>query len=156
MTKILLLYNTLDHDTTTTKEILDHTALLTDLLTDLLIDMTLVIDIDHVLIKEMTTVLQHTHRPIDHLQDHEILDFLDHVQIQIQERNLIQYNHNIKQTQLSLKYTCITQVRWQMMKHLQAGSTLYISINHQLIFNVITHPDWKYHFFQIVVLQNRY
>ena len=52
MTKILLLHNTLDHDTTTTEEIHDYTALLTDLLTDPLIDMILVIGIDHVHIQE--------------------------------------------------------------------------------------------------------
>ena len=100
MTKILLLHNTLDHDTTTTKEIPDHTTILTDLLTDLLIDMTLVIDIDFLIIQEITKILQDTHRPIDHLQDHEILDILDRFHIQIQDINLIQYNHNIKQTQL--------------------------------------------------------
>ena len=48
MTKILLLHNTLDHGTTTTKKIFDITVLLIDLLTDLPIDMTLVIDKDHV------------------------------------------------------------------------------------------------------------
>ena len=47
LTKILLLHNTLDHDTTT-KEIPDHAVLLIDLLRDLAIDMTLFIDIDHV------------------------------------------------------------------------------------------------------------
>ena len=103
MTKILLLHNTLDHDTTITKEIHDHTALLTDLLIDFLIDRTFVIDLEHVHIQEITTILQGTHRPLDHLQDHETLDILDRIHIQIQEINLIQYNHNIKQTQLTLK-----------------------------------------------------
>ena len=56
MTKILLLHNTLDHDTTTTKEIHDHIALLTDLLTNPRIDRTLVKEIDHVRIHEITTV----------------------------------------------------------------------------------------------------
>ena len=110
MTEILLLHNTLEHDTTTTKEIHDHTALLTDLLTDPRIDMTLVKDIDQVHLREMTTLLQDTHRPQDHLQDQELLDILDHVHIQTQEINLIQYNHNTKQTQLTLKYTYISQM----------------------------------------------
>ena len=141
MTKILLLHNTLDHDTTITKEIQDHTDLVTDLLIDLLIDMTLVIDIDRVHIQETTTILKDTHHPIDHLQDHETLDILDRVHIEIQDRNLIQYNHNNKQTQLTLKYACITQLKWQMLLHLQVASLPYISIHHQLIFNVITHLD---------------
>ena len=98
MTKLLLLHNTLDHDKITTKEIPDHTVLLIDLLTDLPMDMTLVIEIDHIPIQEITTILQDIHPPIDH----EILDNLDHVYIQIPEINLIQYNHNIKQTQLIL------------------------------------------------------
>ena len=95
MTKILL-HNTLDHERITTKEILDPTVLLTDLLTDFTINMTLVIDIDHVLIQEVTTILQDIHLPIDHLLDHEILDNLDHVHIQIQETNSIQCKHNTK------------------------------------------------------------
>ena len=114
MTKILLLHNTLDHDMTTTKEILDHTVLLIELLTDFPTDTTLVIDIDHVPTQD-TIFLQDIHCPIDHLQDHEILDILNHVHLQIQEIDLIQYNHNIEQIQLFLKYTCITQLRWQMM-----------------------------------------
>ena len=70
--------------------------------------MTLVIDIDHVHIQKIVTILQDTHRLIDHLQGQDVLDSLDHVHIQIREINLIQYNHNIKKTQLLLKYTCIT------------------------------------------------
>ena len=86
MTNIQPPHNTLDHDMTITKEIHDHITLLTDLLTDLLIDMTLVIDIYHVHIQKTTTILQDTHHPIDHLQEHEILDFLDRVHIQIRDR----------------------------------------------------------------------
>ena len=115
MTKIRLLHNTLDHDMTIINEIHDPTALLTDLLTDPLINMTLVIDMDHVHIQEITTILQDTHRPIDYLQDQEILDILDHVHIPIQGINLIQYNHNTKMTQLTSKYTCITQLKWQTL-----------------------------------------
>ena len=115
MAKVLLLHNTLDHDMTTINEIHDPIALLTDLVTDPLTDMTLVIDIDHVHIQEITTVLQDTHLHKDHLHDQEILDILDHVHIQIQGINLIQYNHNSKMTQLTSKFTCITQLKWQTM-----------------------------------------
>ena len=97
--KKLLLHNTLDHDMTTIKEIRDSIALLRGLLTDPLIDMTLVTNIDHAHIQEITTILQDTHLHIDHLHDQEILDFLDPVHIQIQGRNLIQYNHKTKMTQ---------------------------------------------------------
>ena len=96
MTKILLLHNTLDHNMITTKEIPDPTVILIDLLTDFPIDMTLVIDIDHVLTQEITTILQHIHLPKDHLPDKEIIVILDRVYIQMQETNSIQYNHNIK------------------------------------------------------------
>ena len=115
MTKILHLHNTLDHDMTIINEIHDPIAHLTDLATDPLVGMTLVIDIDHVHIQEIVTILQDTHRLIDHLQDQEILDSLDHVHIQVREINVIQYNHNIKKTQFILKFTCITQLRWQML-----------------------------------------
>ena len=84
---------------TNINEIHDPVALLKDLPTDPLVDMTLVVDIDHVHIQEITTILQDTHLRRDHLQDQEILDTLDHVHISIQEINLIQYNHNTKMTQ---------------------------------------------------------
>ena len=115
MTKILLLHNTLDHDMIITKEILDPTVLLTDLPTDLLTDMTLFIDIDHVPIQDIIPILQDIHLHIDHLLDHEILDTLDHVRILKQEINLIQYEHNIKQIHLILKYICTIQLKWQML-----------------------------------------
>ena len=115
VTKMLLLHNTPDHDMTTINEIHDPTALLTDLLTDPLTGMTLVLDIDHVHIQEMTTLSQDTHLHIDHLHDHEILDILEHVHIQIRETNLIQYNHKPKLMQLISKYTCITQLKWQTL-----------------------------------------
>ena len=67
MTRVLLLHNTLDHDMTIIKEIRDPIALLTDLRTDPLIDMTLVTDIDHARIQEITTILQSTHLLLDHL-----------------------------------------------------------------------------------------
>ena len=61
--------------------------------------MTLVTDIDHALIQEITTILQDTH--VNHLHDQEILGFLDLVHIQRQETNLIQNNHNTKMIQLT-------------------------------------------------------
>ena len=100
---------------TTINEIHDLIALLTDLLTEPLTDMTLVKDIDHVHIREVTTILQDTHLLIDHLRDQEVLDFLDLVHSRIQETNLIQYNHNTQMTQFTSKYTCITQLKWQTL-----------------------------------------
>ena len=108
--KILLLHNTLDHDMTTINEIHGPIALLTDLFTDPLTDMTLVIETNHVHIREITTILQDTHLHIDHLHDQEILDIQDHVHIRIPGINLIQYN-NTKMAQLTSKYTCITQLK---------------------------------------------
>ena len=115
MTRVLLLHNTQDQDLIIIKEVRDPIALLTDLLTDPFIDMTLVIDIDHIPIQEITTILQNTHLPTDHLLDQEILDILDHVHIQIQEKNSIQYKHNTKQIRLILKYICIIHLKWQML-----------------------------------------
>ena len=115
MTKTLLLHNTLDHDMIITNKVPDPTVLPTDLLIDLLIVLTLVIDIDHVPIQEITTILQEIHLPIDHLLDHEILDILVHAHIQIQGTNLIQFKHKTKQTQLILKYMCMIQLKWQML-----------------------------------------
>ena len=100
---------------TITQEIRDPTALLTHLLTDPFLDMTLVKEIDHALIQEITTVLQDTHIFLDHLHNHEILDILDLVHIQIQGKNLKQYNHKPKMIQLTSKYTCITKLNWQML-----------------------------------------
>ena len=105
----------IDRDLITTKEIPDPTVLPKDLLTDLPIYMTLVIDIDHVLNQEKTTILQDIHLPIDHLPDHEILDILYQVHIHLQETNSIQYKHNTKQIQLNLKYIYIIQLKWQTL-----------------------------------------
>ena len=115
MTRILLPNNTLDHDRPTIKEIRDPIALLTDLLTGPLVDVTLVTDIDHARIQEITTILQDTHLLLDHLHDQEILNLLDAVHIQIQGTNLLQYTHKPKMIQLTSKYTCITQLKWQML-----------------------------------------
>ena len=71
MTKVLLLHKTLDHEMTNINEIHDHIALLTDFLTDPLTDMTLVTDVDHAHIQEITTILQDTHLQIDNLHDRD-------------------------------------------------------------------------------------
>ena len=92
MTKVLLLHNTLDHDMILINAIHGLTVLHTDLLTDLLIDTTLALDIDHALIRE-TIILHVIQIHTDHLQDREILDFLDLVHTPILEVNSIRYNH---------------------------------------------------------------
>ena len=114
-TKVLLLHKSLDHDMITIKKIRDPIALLTDLVTDPLIDMTLVTDIDHARIQEITIILQNTHILLDNLNNQEFLDLLDPVHIQLQGTNLKQYNHKPKRIQLTSKYTCITQLKWQML-----------------------------------------
>ena len=58
MTRVLLLHKTLDYAMITIKEISDPFALLKDLLTEPLLYMTLVTDIDHTRIQEITTILQ--------------------------------------------------------------------------------------------------
>ena len=68
-TKVLLLHKSLDHDMITIKKIRDPIAHLTDLLKDPLIDMTLVTDIDHARIQEITIILQDTHLLLDHLHN---------------------------------------------------------------------------------------
>ena len=82
MTKVLLLHNTLDHDTIIRDAILDLIALHTDVFIDLLIDTTPVLDTNHAPIQE-TIILQTIQILTDHLRDHEILDFLDPVHTQI-------------------------------------------------------------------------
>ena len=84
MIKVLLLHITPDQDMTHINVILDLTVLLTDLLIDLNIDKLLVLDTDHALIQEMTN-LTNTPIHIDHLLDHETLDFLDPDHIPIPE-----------------------------------------------------------------------
>ena len=140
-TRVLLLHNTLDHDITITKEIRNPIALPTELLTDPFTDITLVTDMYHARIQEITTVLQDTHLLLDHPHDHEILDILDHVHIQTKGINLIQYNHKPKMIPSTSNYTCISQLKWQTLEHLQAGFTLYTHIHQQTKFNVIIHQD---------------
>ena len=74
--KVLLLHTTLDHDMIHTNVIPGPTVLLTDLHTDPHIDTTLVLDTDHAPIPE-TTNSQNIQIHTDHLQDQEILEFLD-------------------------------------------------------------------------------
>ena len=117
------------------KEVRDPIVLLTDLLTGPLIDVTLVRDRDHARFQEITTILQDTHLPSDHLHDQEILD---PVHIQIKGTNLIHHKYKPKMIWLTSKFTSITQLKWEM---LQAGSTLYAHIHHQTKFIVTIHQD---------------
>ena len=115
MTKVLLPHNTHNHDMITLKEIPDHFARHTDPPIDPFIDVALVTDIDHVHIQEITTILQGTRLPLDHLHQ-ETLDLLDHGHISIPETNLKQYTHKLNMVQLTSKYyTCITQLKCQML-----------------------------------------
>ena len=88
MTKVLLLHTTLDHDMIHTKVIPGPTVLHTDLHTDPHIDTTLVLDTDHAPIPE-TTNSQNIQIHTDHLQDQEILDFLDLARTPIPKTKLI-------------------------------------------------------------------
>ena len=96
MTKVLHLHKTLDHDTIIISEIRDPIALFIYHHLIFFIDTIFALDINHVPIQEIITILQNTHFHIDRLQDQEILDFLDPVHILIREINLIQFNHNTK------------------------------------------------------------
>ena len=51
---------------------------------------------------------------IDHPLDLEILDILDLAHILRHEIKSTTFNHNLLLTQSTLKYTCITQHKWQM------------------------------------------
>ena len=117
MTKVLLPNNTHNHDMIILKEIPDHFARHTDPPIDHFMDVTLVTDIDHVHIQEITTILQGTRLPLDQdFHDQETLDLLDHGHISIPETNLKQYTHKLKMVQLTSKYyTCIIQLKWQML-----------------------------------------
>ena len=88
MTKVLLLHNTLDHDMILTNVIPGLTALHTDTRTNLPIDTTLALDTDHAPTPE-TMNLQKIQVHTYHLQDQEILDFLDLVLTPIPETKLI-------------------------------------------------------------------
>ena len=84
MTKVLLLHTIPDQDMIHTNVILDLTVLLTDLLIDPHVDKTLVLDIDHAPIQEITNS-PNTQIHIDYLQDQETLGFLDLALTQISE-----------------------------------------------------------------------
>ena len=88
MTKVLPLHNTLDHDMIHINVTPGLTALHTNPLADLRIDTTLALDIDHAPIPK-TTNLQNIQIHTDHLQDQEILDFLDLAHTLILETTLV-------------------------------------------------------------------
>ena len=115
MTKIPLLHTTLSYGMTTIKETRDVIALLIDHHTDHLIDVTLVTDIDHAHNQGIITILQDIHLLLDRLRGLEVLHFLDLAQTSRQETNLIQFNPKPKMTQITLKYICITQLKWQTL-----------------------------------------
>ena len=77
--------------------------------------MTLVKDVDHACIRGITTILQDTYLLSDHLHNQEILDFLHIAHTSKQGTNLIQFNHNPKMTQLTLKYICIIPLKWKTL-----------------------------------------
>ena len=114
MTKALLIHNTLVHGMKIIKETRDVIALLIDPPTNHLIVVTLGTDIDHTHILEIT-ISHDTHLPLHHLRDQEILGFLDLAHTQIQGINLVQFKHKSKMIQLTLKYICITQPKWQTL-----------------------------------------
>ena len=114
MTKVLLLHNTPVHTMTIIKETRGLITLFIDPQTNHLIDVILVTDIDHAYILEIT-ILHNIDLLLDYLRDQEILGFLDLAHTKIQETNLIQSNHKPKMIQLTLKYMCITQPKWQTL-----------------------------------------
>ena len=125
MTKIQLLHNSHDHNTTIINEIQDLTDHLTGHHTDLFIDAILVPDRDHVHIHEII-IFNGILLLSDHLQDHDTLGFLDHGHIHILVINLTQFNHKHRMIPLTSKYACITLLRRLMLSHLQVGFTLCI------------------------------
>ena len=114
MTKALILYSSLVHDMTIKKETRDLIALPIVSHTNLLIDVTSVTDIDHIHFLQII-ILHDKHPPLDHLRDQEILGFPDLAHTQVHELNLIQSNHKLKMIQITLKYICITQLKWQTL-----------------------------------------
>ena len=113
MIEILLLHIIPGFDMTTIREILVRIVHHTDLLTDHPTDVIHVPAINLDLTPEITTfkdILLLT----DHLPDLEILDILDPVLILVHETKLQIFNHKLLQIQSTLKYTCITQQKWQM------------------------------------------
>ena len=95
MTKLRILHNTLDPDMT----IINETRDLIDPPTNHIVDVILVTDIDHAHTQETTIILRDTHLSLDHLQDLEILDFLDLAHIRKQEKKALPYNHKFKTIQ---------------------------------------------------------
>ena len=114
MPKALLIHSSLVHDMTIIKESRDLIVHLIDPHTNLLIDVTPVTVIDHAHFLELI-ISHNTHPPLDHLRDQENLGFPDLAHTQIHEINLIQSSHKLKLIQLTLKYICITQKKWQTL-----------------------------------------
>ena len=115
MTKALLLHNTLVHDMTIIKETHDLNALLVEPHTNHLIDVTPVTDIDLAHTLEII-ILHGTHPFLDHPSGpRDFLVSLDLAHTQIQEINLMQSNHKRNMIQLTSKYICITQPKWQTL-----------------------------------------
>ena len=108
-----LLHITLDLVMTTTTEILAHIVHHIDLPTNHLTDVIHVPVTKLDLTQEIIT-FQETLLLIDHLLDLEILDILGLAHILRQEIKSTIFNHNLLLTQPTLKYTCITQQKWQM------------------------------------------
>ena len=127
----------INHDMTIIKDIRDPVALLTDLVTDPLVDMTLVTNIDHARLQEITTISQDAHLLLDHLQDQKILDILDIVHIQIQGTNLIQYNHKPKMIFLTSKYTCIIHYSSRLEMSFLLENSASISVSNYLTYVTI-------------------
>ena len=114
MTNTLLLDNALVRGITIIKETHDLIALLIDPPTNHRIDVTLVTDIDHAHILEIT-ILHNTKLPSDHLRDQEILGFSKSRSHSNTRNKLIQSNHKPETVHLTLKYKCFTQPRWQTL-----------------------------------------
>ena len=111
--EIPLLHITLDHVMITIKETLAHIVHHTGLLIDHHTHVIHVPDTYPDVIPEKIT-FKNTLLHIDLLQDLEIPDILDLVHTLLYEIKSILFNHNLPLMQSTLKYTCITQQKWQM------------------------------------------
>ena len=113
MIELLLLHIIPGLGMTTVKEILVHIVHHTDLLTDHLTD---VIHVPYISLDLTLEIIPFKDKLLltDRRPDLEILDILVLVQILVHETKLTIFNHKLLQIQLTLKYTCITQQKWQM------------------------------------------
>ena len=106
MTKVPLLHTIFAHDMITIKEILDVIDLRIYIHIDLHKDMTLVIDINLVLILEIKTLLDILLHSDHHRQDQEILDTPDLDHTPTHESNLTQFNYHFQKILSTLKNAC--------------------------------------------------